>query len=108
MELPNIGDVVRLYPAPLLDAEVKPGKPLPLRRVQDGAGNYRRFLPDEGAERPFDFWWHDRLLSGDVLLVDPQLGYARAAAPAPGEPPQEATPTAAPVAPRSKGAPAKP
>ncbi len=84
--LPELGEVVKLYPAPLPDAEPKPGKPLPLRRVQDGAGNYRRFLPDEGGERAFDLYWHDRLLRGDVVLHDPRAGYARAAATADAAP----------------------
>ena len=95
MTLPEIGAVVKLYPAPLPEAEQKPGKPLRLRRVQDGAGNYRRFLPDEGAERVFDYFLHDRLLAGDVLLSDPRAGFSPAAsvaAPA-------GAPTASPAAP---------
>ena len=79
--LPAIGDLVKLFPAPLPDVEAKPGKPLPLRRVQDGAGNYGRFLPEAGAERPFDFFWHNALLRGDVVLVNPRDGYIRGTGP---------------------------
>jgi len=74
----KIGDVIKLYPAPLPDVEVKPGAPLRLRRVQDGAGNYRRFVPEEGAERVLDYYFHDRLMRGDLLLVDPRLSYVPA------------------------------
>ena len=76
----KIGDVVKLYPAPLADVEAKPGASLPLRRVQDGAGNYRRFVPDEGAERVLDYYFYDRLVRGDLLLVDPRPSYVPAAA----------------------------
>ena len=76
----KIGDVIKLYPAPLPDVEAKPGAPLRLRRVQDGAGNYRRFVPDEGVERVLDYYFHDRLMRGDLLLVDPRLSYVLATA----------------------------
>ena len=81
MDHPAIDDPVMLYPAPLPDAEVKPGTPLPLRRVQDGEGNYGRFLPEAGAVRPYSYYWHQRLLCGDVLLVDPRAGVTRGAQP---------------------------
>ena len=94
MDLPNMGEVVTLFPAPQPDAELKQGLPLRLRRVQDGVGNYRRFLPDEGAERPFDHYWHDRLVRGDVLLVDPRKAFARAVGALPSSTPGAPPPTA--------------
>ena len=81
MKLPELGDKIMLYPAPRADVEPELGKALPLRCVQDGAGNFGRFLPMEGAERAFDYYWHDRLNSGDVCLSDPRTHYTRGEAP---------------------------
>ena len=69
MHLPELGAAVRLYPAPVANAELKPGRPVPLRRVQDGAGNYGRFLPEEGAERVFAYATHAVLSGGAVERV---------------------------------------
>lgn len=130
-ELPELGAPVRLFPAPRADVEPEKGKPMPLRRVQDGAGNYGRFLPDAGGERVFDYFWHDRLMAGDVLLTDPSKAYARTTlveptpapapamdvapspspAPAPAPAPaldQESAPAAAPSAPAAAAKPAPP
>ena len=54
-DLPTMGDVVHVWPAPGL-------------RVPDGAA---RVLPPEGREVTWDAWWHRRLLDGDLLLHDP-------------------------------------
>lgn len=80
MQLPEIDQPVRLWPAPLPGVEAKPGRPLPLRRVQDGPGNYGRFLPESGAERVFDLFWAARLRQGDVVLSDPRAAQAPGAA----------------------------
>lgn len=73
VRLPDVGDRVRLFPAPAADGAGK------RRKVQDGAGNFGRFLPDAGGERVFDPYWHDRLMAGDVLITDPAKSYAHAA-----------------------------
>jgi len=108
----KIGDVVKLYPAPLADVEAKPGASLPLRRVQDGAGNYRRFVPDEGAERVLDYYFYDRLVRGDLLLVDPRPSYVPAAAdavsPAPEPEPEVTAVTTAAATPTSGSKRARP
>ena len=100
MTLPELGATVRLYPAPVANAEMKPGRPVPLRRVQDGAGNYGRFLPEEGAERVFDCFFAQRLLAGDVMLTNPRgAPVAAPVAPAaPAAPMSPAPPDGAPVA----------
>lgn len=57
--LPNLGDLVRVWPADGL-------------RVQDGAGNYGRILAVEGREVQWSEYWHRRLLEGSVHLHDPR------------------------------------
>lgn len=81
MELPKIGQRVKLYPAPLPRHPDDDGEPV-FRRVSDGPGidgARPRFLPEAGAERPFDYYWHDRYMAGDVLLTDPHVSYQHAA-----------------------------
>lgn len=74
MEAPKIGDLVKLYPAPFPRQPDDDGPVIP-RRVSDGpaaAGFAPRFLPASGAERHYDYFWHDRLMAGDVCLTDPK------------------------------------
>lgn len=59
-ELPALGQLVMVKPRPL-HGETKP------RRVPDGSRG--QMLPDEGGERAFDDYWHDRYFDGSVDLT---------------------------------------
>lgn len=58
MQMPNIGETVHVWPT--------------LPNVQDGAGNWRRFLRPEGRAVVLDDYWTRRLLDGSVSLTDPR------------------------------------
>lgn len=58
-EMPAMGQRCTVRPRPL------PGETRP-RRVADPASS--AMLPDEGAEREFNDYWHDRYLDGSVAL----------------------------------------
>ena len=65
LNLPNIGDRVRVWPAAGLN-------------VQNGDGAFCKFLPSGGREVAWDSYWHRRLLDGAIHLHDPSPATAPA------------------------------
>ena len=58
INVPNFGETVAVWPSPG-------------QKIQDGAGQFGRFLQPAGRSVVWDEYWHRRFLEGAVLFHDP-------------------------------------